>query len=157
MPVGDQAGRRHETIGIFGIDTTFNGMPFKGNVTLTQFERLTRSNKDLLLHQVNAGNAFGDGVFHLNAGIHFDEIEFVVFVQELESACAAIAHFPAGFGTALANALDQLAWDAGRRRLFNYFLVATLHRAIALAQPNGVFLAVSEDLNLDVPWIFKIL
>ena len=33
------------------------------------------------------------GVFHLQSGVHLDKIEFVVLVQKLESACAAITQF----------------------------------------------------------------
>ena len=43
------------------------------------------------------------------------------------------------------------ALDRGRRRLLDQLLVASLHRAVALAEVDRVAVAVGEDLDLDVP------
>src|SRR5204862_2622912 len=40
--------------------------------------------------------------------------------------------------------------QAGRRRLFHHLLIATLRRAVALAERDHVAQAVAEDLHLDV-------
>jgi hypothetical protein len=66
------------------------------------------------------------------------KIELAVLVQELEGAGAAVADLLAGRGAAVADALDDAARDARRRRLLDDLLVAALHRAVALAQPDRV-------------------
>ena len=46
--------------------------------------------------------------------------------------------------------------DAGRGRFFNYFLVAALHRAIALAQINGVAVLIGQHLDFHVARLLQI-
>jgi hypothetical protein len=41
-----------------------------------------------------------------------------------------------------------------RRRFLDDFLIAPLHRAIALAQCDDVAAPVAEDLHFDVPRVF---
>ena len=93
----------------------------------------------------------------LNARVHLDEKEFTVFVKELERARAAVVDFPARFGTTLADAHDVPASNTRCRRLLDDFLVATLHRAIALAKVDGIPEAVGKHLNLDVPRVLEVL
>src|SRR5207342_578448 len=102
-----------------------------------------------------AGDHFGDRMLDLDAGDHFDEVELTVLVQELEGAGAAIADAHAGIGADLADARALFLGDAGRGRLFDHLLVAALHRAIALAQVDGVALAVGEHLDLDVARVLE--
>jgi hypothetical protein len=42
----------------------------------------------------------------LDPGVHFDEIELAVFVEELEGAGAAVVDAAAGLGAAVADAGD---------------------------------------------------
>ena len=46
---------------------------------------------DLLLHQVEAGDHLGDRMLDLEPGVHFDEVELAILIQELDRAGAAIA------------------------------------------------------------------
>jgi len=96
-------------------------------------------------------------MFHLNPGVHLDEIELVILVQEFEGAGAAVTDPAAGFGATLADLVDQFAIDAGGGRLFDDFLVATLHRAVALAQIDRVAMLVGEYLDLDMARVLEIL
>ena len=47
------------------------------------------------------------------------------------------------------------ARDARRRRFLDDFLMAALHRAIALAEMDRVALAVGEHLDLDVARVLE--
>ena len=46
---------------------------------------------DLLAHQVDAADHFRDRMLDLQAGVHFDERELAVLVQELQRAGVAVA------------------------------------------------------------------
>src|SRR5690606_11423148 len=109
MPVGDEAGTGNEFEGVFGVDTALDGMAAEFHITLTQGELFARCDTYLLLDQVDTRDHLGDRMFHLNTGVHLDEIELAVFVEELEGPGAAILHTAAGFGTPFANALDEAA------------------------------------------------
>jgi hypothetical protein len=114
-----------------------------------------RCNANLLLHDVYARNQLGHGVLYLHAGVHLNKVELAVFVEKFKSARTTIADFFAGIGAARAYAFNQFAGDARRWRFFNDFLVAALHRAVALAQIHGVFVRVGQDLNFDMAWVLQ--
>ena len=125
------------------------------DVVLAVGQRLAGGDEQLRLDDVDAGHQFGHRMLDLHARVHFDEIEFVVLVQELERAGVAVADFPAGPGAALAHGLALLGGQAGRGRFFDDFLVAALHRAVALAQVHHVAVIVGEHLELDVPRLLE--
>ena len=54
-------------------------------------------------------------------------------------------------------AARKLGAHAGRGRLLDHFLVAALQRAVALAEMDGVAVAVGEDLQFDVARMADIL
>jgi hypothetical protein len=56
---------------------------------------------------------FGHRVLHLHAGVHLDEIELAVLVQEFEGAGAAVPDLLAGGHAALADPLDQTPRNPG--------------------------------------------
>ena len=90
-------------------------------------------------------------MLHLQAGVHFEEVEVGFGVdQEFNGAHVLIA-----------NLLDAVAGDAthvpspfvaeqGRRALFDHLLVAALNTALALPQVNDVALPIRGNLDLDV-------
>src|SRR5690606_15762740 len=79
-----------------------------------------------------------------------DEIELAVLVEEFERADAAIADLPAGLGAARADPLGELRRDAGRRRLLHHLLVAALHGAVAMADPDGIAVIVAKHLEFHM-------
>ncbi len=88
------------------------------------------------------------GMLDLHAGVHLDEEELAVLVQELEGAGAAVADLQAGLHAALALPRRlQRVRDARRRRLFQHLLVPALQRAVAVAEVDGVALAVGQHLE----------
>ncbi len=90
-------------------------------------------------------------MFDLHAGVHLDEVELAVFVEELQRAGTAVAHFAAGSDAAIADGLALLQADARSRRFFDDFLMSALQRTIALAQVNDVAVMIREHLDFDVP------
>ena len=114
-----------------------------------------RCDQELRFDDVDAGDQFGDRVFDLHARVHLDEVELVVLIEELERARISIAHFTAGAGTTLAHGLALLCREPRRRRFLDHFLVAALHRAVALAQVHHVAVVVREDLKFDVPRLLQ--
>ena len=130
-------------------------MTLEHDVALTEGELLAGRDTDLFLHDVDARDQLGHRMLDLHARVHFDEIELAVFVQELERTRAKIAHLLAGIRATIADAVDQAARNTRRRRFFDHFLVTTLHRAITLAQPDGVLERIGENLNFNVPRVLQ--
>ena len=89
-------------------------------------------------------------MFDLQAGVHFDEIEPIVLVEELQGADAAVAHVAHRRHRALADVGPRLGVEPGRRRLLQHLLMAPLERTIALAQMHHVAVAIGQDLDLDM-------
>src|SRR5208282_1474767 len=103
MPSGDASGRGSKFVGMFGIDAAFDGMPLEHDIPLANAEFFAGGDPDLLLHDVNTGNHFGDWVLHLHSCIHFDEVELVILEQKLKSAGSSITDLAAGFGATFSD------------------------------------------------------
>ena len=111
---------------------------------------------DLLQHEIDVGNAFGDGMFDLDAGVHLDEIELAVLVQKLDGADAEILHVLHRLG---AGRADPGARGGGKNRRGAFFpdlLMAALQRAIALAEMDRAAAAVAQYLDLDVARLLQV-
>ena len=132
-------------------------MPCKHDVALTVAQLLSSSDANLFLHEINAGHHFRDRVLNLNARIHFNEIELACFIEKFESTRTTVTNLAAGLSAAVADFFDQLARNTGRWRFFDYFLMAALHRAVALAQPDRILEFISQYLDFHVARIFQIL
>ena len=115
-------------------------------------QRLALGNQDLRLNDVDAGDFFGDGVFHLNTGVHLDEVEraCVHIHQEFDGARAFIVHMGTDFAAQFAQLFALRFGQVRRRRAFNDLLVAALNRTVTLIEVIDVAMAVAKDLNLDV-------
>src|SRR5207237_2943209 len=118
----------------FRIDPALDRMAALHDVALAQAELVAGRDANLLLDDVDPRHELGHRVLDLNPRIHFDEVEFFFLVEEFERAGAAIADLAARFGGALADSQDRTGRDARRPRFLDNFLVAALHRAIALEQ-----------------------
>src|SRR5690606_2582357 len=122
---------------------------------LTQGEFFPRGDEDLLLDKVDAGDHFGDRVLHLNTGVHFNEVELTVFVEELERASATVLHATAGFCAPFTDTFDEAARNSWRRGLLDHLLVATLHGAVALAQPQRIAATISQHLHFNMARVLE--
>ena len=108
---------------------------------------------DLRLDEIDVGHGLGHRVFHLDARIHFDEIELAGLrvLQEFHGAGIAVFHRAADLQRVAAELGALRVREEGRGRALHHFLVAPLHRAIALEQVHEIAVRVSEDLHFDVP------
>ncbi len=86
----------------------------------------------------------------LEARVHLDEIELAVLVEELDGAGAEIVELAHRLGDGLADLVARAGVERGRGAFLPDLLVAALQRAVALAEMDGVALAVAEHLDLDV-------
>ena len=89
-------------------------------------------------------------MFDLKAGVHFDEIEFPVFIEEFHRAGTAILQLRYRLTDDLAHFGTLFGVERRGRRFLEYLLVAALQRAIALAHMDGAALAIAEHLEFDV-------
>ena len=92
-------------------------------------------------------------MLYLNAGVHLDEVEVPIFVQELEGTGAPVADLNAGVSAALEYFGTCFFINVRCRRFFQDLLVTTLERAVAIAQVYGVALAIGQHLNFHVAWV----
>ena len=130
-------------------------MAIELHLLLRQRQRFAGGNADHQFDEIEAGDAFGDGVFHLEAGIHFKEVEAAISPgDELHRAGAEIADV-AGQGDGLfAHRLAHFRRDERGGGFFHHLLVAALDRTIALVQIEDVALLVADQLDFDVARLF---
>ncbi|MNF72928.1 hypothetical protein D3C84_549180 [compost metagenome] len=152
----DETWRRHEGGRIFGVDPAFDGMATDADVLLGDRQGLAGGDAQLLLDEIHTGDHLGDRVLDLDPGVHLDEVELAVLVQELEGARTAVADFETGAHAALTDELAHLFGDAGCRRLFHHLLVTALHGAVPLTQIEGGTLTVCQHLDLDVARVLQV-
>jgi hypothetical protein len=94
----------------------------------------------------------------LDARIHLHEVVRTVFIEQHldRSRADVVDSLGAGHG-GIAHLETHRRRHGRTRRLFDQLLVATLHRAIALAQMDQMAVLVADDLEFDVPWPGEIL
>src|ERR1700730_6564796 len=80
----DSPRRRHESVGVLGVDAAFDRVSVAHNVALSKSESLPRRDANLLLHNIDAGDHLRYRVLHLHPRIHLDEKKLVVLVEKLE-------------------------------------------------------------------------
>ena len=93
QPACDAARRGPKILpGIFRVDAHLNRMALEPNLILSNRDRQTASDAQLLGDQVDTGNHLSDRVLHLNAGVHLHEIKLARSIhQELHRAGALVA------------------------------------------------------------------
>ena len=95
LAVGRDRAKRGAKSGarIFGVNPAFNRMPTQYHIILGKPEFFALGHPQLRLHQIHARDHFGDGVFDLNARIHFQKVELPFRCQqEFQCASTNIAH-----------------------------------------------------------------
>ena len=71
------------------------------------------------LDEVDVGNHFGDGMLHLDACVHLDEVKTAVLVhKELDGAGVLIAHCAESFAEYVADLLAEFGSDLHGGRFF---------------------------------------
>ena len=133
MVGGHFAGAGRKVRQTLGVDSNLDGMAVDFQIFLFERQRHTRGDADLFPHQILPKNRLGDWVFHLQTGVHFDEIELAILIEEFDGARTGVAHFANRIGTDFADLGALFRGDAGAGGFFKHLLVATLQRTIALA------------------------
>ncbi len=114
-------------------------------------QRLAGGDPELLMHQVDSRHHLGDRVLDLQPGVHLEEVEVALGVdQELDRAGPFVV---GGFGHGDRGLAERLALPAREDtggRLLDELLVAALNRAVAFAQEDTLAVRVEEDLRFDV-------
>src|SRR5262249_44308640 len=62
---------------VLGIDAALDTVALEAHVTLSPRERTLLCNRDLFRHDVRTTHYFGHRMLHLDARIHFQEVEFL--------------------------------------------------------------------------------
>ena len=145
--LGEEAG-----VGVLGVEPDLDGVAGRRDVFLRQRQRLAHRHPQLQLDEIEAGDHLGDGVLHLEPGVHLDEAKGapVVVDEELAGAGVAVADV-AGEGDGRRGQLfPEGGVDGRRRRLLQDLLVAPLEGAVPLAEVDHTAEGVGHDLDLDV-------
>ena len=152
-----RAGCRQEAPGrVFGIEPGFHRPAIDGQFVLFERQRLASGNPQLPFNQIDPGDLFGHGVFHLQTGVHFHEPDPV-----RAQACAGVGDELDRAGALIVDRLGRADGcgaelgagrlvHAGGRGFLDHLLVAALETAITLEQVDDIALAVAEHLHLDM-------
>ena len=101
---------------------------------------------ELLAHDVDARGHLGHWMLDLEAAVDLDERRRAVGAeQELERPCVDVPELAARTLDRRLHRLARLGRERERRRLLDELLVATLDRALALAEREHAALAVSQS------------
>src|SRR4051812_6111482 len=153
----DQPWRRHERLGILGVDAALDRVAREHDVALLERQPLTRRDPDLLLDDVDAGYHLGNRMLDLQARVRFHEVEAPVGVhQELEGPGVRVLHGLGRIDDDAAHPAAHLLAERRRRRLLDQLLMAALDRALALAEMDDRSEVIAEDLELDVARRFDV-
>ena len=147
---------------VLGGDTALEGEATGGDILLLRdaddgmAELFPHGHQNLGANQVDAGGNLGDGVLHLDAGVHLDEIVIVVLVhQELHRSHADVAHFLGQLHGLVPQLLQGCLWNGEGRGEFHHLLIAALEGAVTLVEVDDVAVAVRQNLHLDVLWLHQ--
>ena len=155
----ERANRRQKTLlWIFCINARFNRVTMNDKLLLRQRQRFAECHAQLPFDQISASNHFRYWMLDLQARIHFHEIETAVLIgNELHRTGTDITDRLRSSDSGFTHRATALCRHAGCWRFFEYFLMAALHRAIALEQIHALPMTVGEDLNFNVAWPAQIL
>ena len=97
-------------------------------------------------------------MLHLQAGIHFQEVEVAGRVDdELDRAGGLVADRAGERHCLRAHRVAGVFVEQRARRLLDHLLMAPLNRAFALAEMDAIALPVGQHLDLDMARLFDIL
>ena len=161
---GAAIGRHHAVVRneiVFRIlrrDAALHGVTVRADLVLNRHaavgltDRRATGNQYLRFHEVDARDVFGHRVFDLDTRIHLDEIELagVDVFEELDGAGVLIADRAADRERVVVQLVAARLVQEQRGCPLNDFLMAPLHRAVALEEMHEVAVRVGEDLHFDV-------
>ena len=155
---GDAAGVGGEVVGrVLGGDAALDGVAVHAHVALLFdadlriAEGIALGDEDLGADQVHAGHHLGDGVLHLDAGVHLDEVVVALLVhQELQRAGVHIAHVLCDLHRVGVQGLPDLLVHGEGGGELHHLLVAPLEGAVPLEEVDHIAVLIAQHLHLDV-------
>ncbi len=101
--------------------------------------------------EVDPVDLFGHRVLHLQPGVHFEEVEIAVRIEEkFDRPHRVVAGCPDHVEGRLAETTPQI-WTHHRRwALLHHLLVAALNRTLPFSDIDSVAVTVRHDLDFDV-------
>lgn len=118
---------RQEVFWIFCVNMIFNGMVVNFDVFLFERQWLICGDMQLFFDQVNVSNYFCYWVFNLNMCVYFNEVEFIVFVQEFKGISVVVVDFDICMGIMFIDEFMYFFSDIWCGCFFYYFLVMVLY------------------------------
>jgi len=102
-------------------------------------EAFAACHSNLRSDEIDAGHHLGDRMLHLQAGVHLQEEEAPLLVQEeLNGAGARVSDRSSHGRRGARDVRPKCGGHHGRRRLFNHFLVTPLNRTLAFDKGQHV-------------------
>ena len=139
------------------IDARLDGPAVEADILLAEGERLACRHTQHLLHEVQPGDHLRHRMFHLEAGVHLQEVEIALTVHdELDRAGRAVVDGAGERHGAGAHFLAERLVDERARAFLDHLLVAALDRAFALAEMDGIAMRIGQHLDLDMAWLLDI-
>ena len=128
---------------VFGVHAQFDGVAIELEVLLAVGQAFAAGDPNLLRNQIQTGNLFGHRVLHLEAGVHFEEVEGSAGVKnEFDGTGTYVAAALGGLDRSLPHLVAQFGRQNRAGRLFHHFLVASLHGTFALKKVQVVAVGV---------------
>ena len=87
---------------------------------------------------------------YLKAGVHLEEEEIAVLIDELDGAGVVVADGFCCLDRRFTHGVLDAVGHAVGRSLLDELLVSTLRRAVAGADPHDIAVLITDDLHLDV-------
>ena len=152
--LGDRAGRRQELAagGILGVDADLDrvAVTARRDLVLGHRQRLAGGDADLPLDEVDAGDHLGDRVLDLEPGVHLQEEELAVLVDELDGAGVVVADGLGSLDGGLAHRVLDAVGQARARAPPRSASGGDAGPSSRGRDPDAVALLVADDLDLDV-------
>ena len=114
--LGDRAGGGQELAAgrVLGVDPDLDRVAAAGvDLVLGHRQRFARGDADLPLDEVDTGDHLGHGVLDLQAGVHLEEEELAVLVDELDGAGVVVADRLGGLDRGLAHRFSTPSGSPG--------------------------------------------
>ena len=150
-------GRRGELLRALRIDSTFDAVPTKSDVLLSKAEFFPGCRSNLFLDDVQSGDHLCDGMFHLNASVHFQKVGVAVRgEEEFYGSNIFVTDGLHGLDDLLSQFLSEFLRKEGAWRFLDQLLMTALNGALPFSQMNHVTVLVCQNLKFDMAGAFQV-
>ena len=125
-------------------------MSVDAEVALGVPQRFPLGDAQLLAHEIEPRDLFGDGMLHLQTRVDLEKKELLAAQQKLHGARRGVAQRLRGRQRSGPHPFAQLRVHGGRGRFLDDLLVPALDRTLTLEQVHEVAVMIAQDLDLDV-------